>query len=296
MSDMSGVHRGNGSRRPLVQTLYSLFREPAEARRVQTVTIGLGYTAVATDDDCLGLSYTMTGDRECCGQLRRYRDLDGASAAQLLDCVRSTDSLERSMGIALINALNQRTAATLPQDSRDGTFIDHFGIAEGSRVSMVGFFPPIAARLEAAGVEVSVLDRDLGMGHEGDFLGRLSWWPEVLILTATTILNASFELFLDHTHRDVRTLVLGPTTPMVPEAYEGFRVAMLGGMVPLDNERVTAAVRQAALTPAISRYCKKIFWARREQERLTRFRAPESDAARPVNPMLERSSIAPGAV
>jgi uncharacterized protein len=256
--DASHQRRHSGERRPVVEVLHETFRPSAAACSVATVTVGLGYTAVELANGDLGLSYTMAGDTACCARLR---DFDGAPALELLECMRGRDTLERSLGVALVNALNQRRALTMPEDAAPGgAFMTHMGIGVGTRVAMVGFFPPVVARLKTVGAVVDVLDRDLKMGDEARFLCDIAAGPDVLIVTATTILNASFELFMDHVGPEVRVIVLGPTTPMVPEAFGAFQVAMLGGMVPLNNERVVSAVRQAALTPALQRYCRKVYW------------------------------------
>ena len=89
----------------LVDVLYETFLIPAASAIVKVVTIGLGYTAVETDGDRLGLSYTMAGDPVRGSQLRKQRDYDGAPASEVLECVRSGDTLQRSIGIALVNAL-----------------------------------------------------------------------------------------------------------------------------------------------------------------------------------------------
>jgi len=254
---------GKTGRLPLVDVLFEAFRATAATSSVDTVTIGLGYTAVETAEGGLGLSYTMVGDSASRARLRKHRDFDGAPALEVLQCVRSVDTLERSVGVALVNALNQRRALTMPEDATPGgAFMAEMGIGPGTRVAMVGYFAPVAARLKSAGAEVRVLDRDLGINHEATFLRDLAVWPDVLIVTATTILNSSFEMFMDHVGRHVHTIVLGPTTPMVPEVFAAFPVTILGGTVALDNARVLSAVRQAALTPALQRHCRKIYWKR----------------------------------
>lgn len=256
-----GALLDTSKRPPLAEVLFETFRARAAASEVATVTIGLGYTAVQTTDGDLGLSYTMAGNSACCTRLREERDFDGASALDLLECVRSGDTLERSLGVALVNALNQRRALAMPQDAAPGgAFMTDMGIGPGVQVAMVGFFPPVVARLKAAGAEVRILDSNLEMGNEAKFLRDIAVWPDVLILTATTILNASFELFMDHVGLGVSIIVLGPTTPMVPEAFGAFPIAMLGGMVALNNRQVVSAVRQAALKPALQKHCRKVYW------------------------------------
>jgi len=242
----------------LADMLFQVFQERAEATRIARVTIGLGYTAVETTAGDLGLSYTMAGHSLCCRRLRECRDLDGAPAIEVLSYLHSDDTLERSLSIGLANALNQQRTLTMPEDT--GMLTTAAGIGPGVRVAMVGFLPPVVARLKGVGAEVSVLDRDMDMGDETRFLRDLASWPDVLIVTATTILNATFEVFMDHVGPGIPVVLLGPTTPMTPEAFVSFPVVMLGGTVALNNERVASAVRQAALTPAIRRYCRRICW------------------------------------
>lgn len=247
----------------IVERLHAASAESAAGVTIRGLTIGLGYTAVLTDDGRLGLSYSMIERTACCTHVRSFRDFDGAPASELLDYVLSEDTLERSMGLALVNALNEPRAQHLPQDgTRGGVFMEAFGVQRGTRVAMVGHFPPVARRLREAGAELSILDSDEHMGDEASFLRELAHWPSVLIVTATTILNGSLELFLDHVTDRVDVMIMGPTTPLLPEAYADSPVRLLAGMVPLDHERVIAAVRQGGGTPALSRHCRKIYWKR----------------------------------
>ena len=244
----------------VVQALFEVMSDRAEGEFVDTVTIGLGYTAVRLAGGAVGLSYTMAKGWSESVQ-RKDRDLDGSEARAVLPMVFSDDTLERSIGMALVNALNHRRASRMPEDSAPGGELSTFlGLTNGSRISMVGYFPPVAARFEEAGAEVRVLDRDRLMGVESEFLDALEQWPDVLVVTAATLLNGSFERFADVLTPAARIVVLGPTTPMVPEAFAPYPIAMLGGMVVRTAEPVISAVRQAALTPALQQYCRKVYW------------------------------------
>jgi uncharacterized protein len=150
----------------------------------------------------------------------------------------------------------------MPEDA--GVLTAAAGIRTGTRVAMVGYFPPVAARLKGIGAELSVLDCGLDIGHEAHFLGELGTLPDVLIVTATTILNNTLELLMEHVAPGIPVVVLGPTTPMVPEAFEAFPVSMLGGMVVLEKAKLVSAVRQAAVTPAVRRHCRRVYWTRRD--------------------------------
>lgn len=241
----------------LIDALHGAFRGQAEQTTIATLTIGLGYTAVETMSGDVGLSYTMSGRAARCTRVPDYRDYEGGPAGELLDLLRSDHSLERSVGLATVNALNRRAALALPVDEKDD-FVRAFGIGKGTRVAMVGFFAPVVAQLEALGVDLHILDRDRGMGDERQFLATLGSWPGLLIITATTILNDSFESLVRAVEGAGRVFVLGPSTPLVPAAYRGLPVDRLGGMVPIDGPRVIAAVRQGGGTPQLSPFCRKV--------------------------------------
>lgn len=245
------------------ERLHEAFRERAAQARVSDLSIGLGYTAVTTDDGRMGLAYTMMGRTGSCTHVRDFQDFDGRSATDLLDYVTSDDTLERSMAIALINALNEPVAAAMPRDTGPSTgFVAQFGVTEGTRVAMVGFFGPVITGLKKLGAELSILDRGHQMGDEAAFLARLKSWPEVLVITATSLITATFDRVLEHVGDGVRVVVMGPSTPMVPEVYTGLPVHMLAGMVPVVKDKVRAVIRQGGGTPELSPHSQKVFWLR----------------------------------
>ena len=247
----------------IAERLFTAFEEAARERRVATVAVGLGYTAVGTDDGSVGLCYTMVQRSPCCTQVPVFRDFEGEPASALLEYVRSATTLERSMGVALVNALNRPRALAMPEDTGPQTgLMTQLSISPSSRVLMVGYFPPVAAALTAMGAHVNVLDRDRAMGDQAQFLDELARSADVLVATATALLDDSLELFLEQVRSGAKTVILGPTTPMVPSVFADLGVTMLAGMVPVNGERVLAAVRQAGGTPAFAPHCRKVFWIR----------------------------------
>jgi len=247
----------------IAERLYAESRAAAAADTVAAVTIGLGYTAVRTAAGGIGLCSTLIDRGACCTHVRTFRDFDGAPASELLAYVRSDDRLERVMGIALVNALNDPRAKTMSRDegARSGV-VAQLGIDAGTSVAMVGFFRPVIARLEKVGAETSILDRGHGMGDEAVFLEQLATWPDVLILTATSLIDDSMDVFLERVSDSTRVVVMGPTTPMIPEVFADLPVHMLAGSVVVDRERALAAVRQGGGTPAIGPHCDKVVWRR----------------------------------
>jgi uncharacterized protein (DUF4213/DUF364 family) len=239
--------------------LYNLFKNKAQSVTVDIVSIGLGYTAVTTSDGGIGLAYTYFHDKTSCVLLNRAVDYENRPASELLECIGSENTIERSMALALINALNYDQALKLPEDKKNQILFDEFGIAEGTCVAMVGYFGPLVDVMKRRGANLEILDESRKLGQEDEFYKKLGSWAKVLFLTSTSILNNTCEKILGHAHPSIKTVMLGPSTPMVKEAFEHLPVHMLAGTVPLEKENILKAIRHGMGTPILHRFSRKSF-------------------------------------
>jgi len=245
----------------LIHRLCDHFSDQAARVRVTSVTVGLRYTAVTTGDGGIGIAYTDTGEGHCCGSGKGYRNFEGRPAVELLACLEDDAPLQRSMALALVNALNHARAGDFPEDATDGAWMDALGIGQGSHVAMVGFFRPLMKKFKERGAIIEVLDAGQGIGDCSEFYRRLESWAEALLLTSTSILNGSTEEVLGRLTHGVKAVLLGPSTPMVPEAFTHLPVCLLAGTVPVDQEAVLRAVRHGQGTPVIHRFSRKVLVA-----------------------------------
>ena len=76
--------------------LYDLFLDQAKNTKVETLSLGLGYTAVTTADGGIGLSYTYFGDKKSCMVLNQLIDYECKSADQLLNKIKSDNTVDQS--------------------------------------------------------------------------------------------------------------------------------------------------------------------------------------------------------
>ncbi len=239
--------------------LYDIFLDQAQNVTVEILSIGLGYTAVTTSDGGIGLSYTYFGDKKSCMVLNKHVDYEGKSADQLLEKIKSENTVERSMALALINALNYAEALNLPEDDDNKIMFDKFKIGKDRKVAMVGFFGPLVRNFEKMGVSLEILDLSRGLGEKKEFYNKLKNWAQVLMLTSTSVLNNSTEEILTNVGKNILTVMLGPSTPMVADAFEHLPVHMLAGTVPVDKEMTLKAIRHGMGTPVLHRYSRKVF-------------------------------------
>ncbi|RZB34692.1 MAG: uncharacterized protein SRB1_00460 [Desulfobacteraceae bacterium Eth-SRB1] len=238
--------------------LYDLFLVKAKKVKIELLSIGLGYTAVTTSDGGIGLSCTFNS-KNACPVIKSYCDYEDKSALGLLEKIKSKNIMERSMALALINALNYEKAFLLPEDRSNSIMFDKFDIGKGTKIAMVGFFDPLVKIFREREALVEIIDISRGIGQEENFYKKLGSWADALFLSSTSILNNTTEEILRNTAENVRTVMLGPSTPMVPDAFEHLPVHMLAGTVPTEKENVLKAVRHGMGTRFIHKFSRKSF-------------------------------------
>ncbi|MFC1858176.1 Rossmann-like domain-containing protein [Thermodesulfobacteriota bacterium] len=222
----------------LNQRLYDLVAAKAKIVNVEMLSIGLGYTAVMTSAGGVGLAYTYFESPEHCLLNEPYRDVEGKPVLELIEHLKSSDLLQRSIALAAVNALNYENALTLLQDRDNRILMDRLNIRRGTRVAMVGLFRPMLKLFEKRGAELEIIDASRAIGRKKEFYEKLGNWAEALILTSTSIINNTTEEILGRTAPNVKTALLGPSTPLVPEAFENMPVHLLAGMVPIEKTKI----------------------------------------------------------
>ena len=247
----------------LNQCLFDALLPMADRVMVEQVCMGIGYTAVVTSDRCIGVSYTYFDVKSGCSLINDYRDFEGRPARDLLALIGCDDPLERSMALALINALNAPRASRLPQDKNNALLLDRLGIGTRAKVAMVGFIKPLVGLLEDRGAQVDIIDEFRQMGNTERFLHNLNTWANAALITSTTILNNTLETLLDHAGKNVKVALLGPSTPMVAEAFAHRpMVKALAGIVPGRIDDVLKTVRHGLGTRHLHRCSSKVTWTR----------------------------------
>ncbi len=241
----------------LYDKLYEASISRAQETEIELIHIGISYTAVKTVDGEAGIAYTFMGDHKSCTVIKDPVDYEGKRASLLLQKIFSDELIERSVALALINALNYERAGNFRDDK--GTLLDDLGIRAGSRVSMVGYFGPVLKDLKEIGAITDVLDNNRNLGTTEEFYHNLQSSRDALILTSTSIINRTVEEILMNLPENIPSVLLGPSTPMLPEVFRDLPVTVLAGTVPEDINGVLKAIRHGKGTPVISRSCRKVY-------------------------------------
>jgi len=234
--------------------------------RVQDVRIGLGYTAVQIESGDVGLAYTFRGEAgHTCTAMKLAGELAGSQAAFLLSFMRESDLISAAVGLATLNALLQRHfPVSLGED-----FFPIVQLQKGERVGMVGFFAPIISIIKKAGCELFIFEKNLKRG-KGLFGPEKipSELPTcaVVILSATTLINHTFEEVVKHAKRAREVIMLGPSTPLVPEVMGRYGVTLLAGMRIVKPEAVLRIVSEGGGTQRLRGTVEKVVVSCRKSE------------------------------
>ncbi|MEE9536863.1 MAG: DUF364 domain-containing protein [Desulfobacterales bacterium] len=245
----------------LNDNLYNLFSNQAEKVKVDFLGLGLGYTVVVTSDGGIGIAYTYFEDKKSCMLLNEAIDYENRPASVLLKKIKSERTIERSMALALVNALNYEDALKLPEDKNNTILLEKFNIQPDTNVAMVGYFGPLVDRFKEKDIPLEILDASRGLGNREGFYKKLASWADVLLLTSTSILNNTSEEILAKTLENVKTAMLGPSTPMVAKAFEHLPVHMLAGTVPIEKNQILRAIRHGMGTPVLHKSSRKSYLA-----------------------------------
>jgi uncharacterized protein (DUF4213/DUF364 family) len=216
--------------------------EPGRRFAVEDVRIGGSYVAVVLTGGRIGVAARL---KEAVGAeiepSHTSERFSGRTADTLLDrLVCGTGAVERALGLAAANALIHSAA-----DGREEDAIGLMKLRPGERVAMVGLFRPIVPRIEATGVQLSVIERDTPQKERRQRLGAC----DVAIVTATTLLNGTLEGILNELGRPRHVALLGPSTPLCEEIFRGTPVTHLGGSAIVDGAAVLQVISRGGGTP-----------------------------------------------
>ena len=216
------------------------------------MVFGLGYIAVEIEGPRVGLSANIADTSMAgCSVFPRAGTLRGLSVGEALGFFSQNDLLSRSFALATLNALKAHEP-----DHDDTDVFDHVSVEGSDSVVMVGYIEPIAAMLQRKGARVAVFEhralnatvikpeQDMGMAIKD---------ADIIILTATTIINNTLRDILARptTARDV--ILMGPSTPMIPEAFAATPITHLAGSLVIDREKAFQIVMEGGGTQALYR-------------------------------------------
>ncbi len=217
--------------------------------QIQEVRIGIGYIGVRVWDDRLGLAALPL--RELSPHCSRFADAGKLVNAPASDLTRflaeGTTPLEKALGLAAANAILRPDIT----EKKEEDAIALMNLTPSDRVAMVGLFPPLVRKIGATGATLSIIERNPARMAVVDEKERREILASctVAVITATSLINDTLEETLEALGDPRHTVILGPSTPLCLEIFEGTAVRHLGGAVAPYTRRVLQIISEGGGTP-----------------------------------------------
>lgn len=223
--------------------LYDLLQDyAAGAEAVREIVIGLVWTYCEAEAVGMAMSPGIaTRTLSWAGTLR------GKTVAELARWVREFEPYPAAIGMAAVNAaINRRypLPSGVPLEAGNLAVFEHFlPLIKGKKTVVVGRYPGLDEFVKKHELNFVVLERAPGPGDLSDaaceYLLPTAEW---VFLTASSIPNKTFPR-LAELSREATTVLMGPTTPWLPELYH-FGIDFLAGVEVVDREALRSTLAE----------------------------------------------------
>ena len=245
---------------PTIEALVEYGLSATAGERVADVRVGLGYTAVRLESGKTGVAGMLRHllDKAGCSILAYAGTLAGRKAGEVVPLLRSESIVEASIGLAAVNALFQWEG---PAEGSNDDLPQLLRIGPRDWLGMVGNMAPVLERLRPYFDRCVVFD-DGRPGEEGiaetsleqDLLPKC----DVVILTATSLLNGTFDNLVAISKEAREVCLMGPSTPLIPELFRERGVTLLSGRRFTDPDRLMRVVSEAGGQRSFGEFSRKV--------------------------------------
>lgn len=240
----------------ILKRLYDRLESDAKNQSVADLRLGLSYAGVRLHNGATGIAALLPDHTPAgCTVLKEAGTYAGCGALKILKyLVDGKSSLHLAMGLAAANAVMGSPESK--NDDREATTT--FNIQPGEKVAMVGLFLPLVDRIRATGAKLTIIEKNperLDLLPAEDRRRALAEC-DIAIITATTLLNNTFEEMMDALGSPRIAALMGPSTPLAAEIFLDTPVTQLGGAAVTDSARVLQIISEGGGTPALRPYLR----------------------------------------
>jgi hypothetical protein len=236
--------------------LYEFLLDKSLDCLVEDIRIGLGY-GVKLEGARLGVAAVLRHEiAPGCSTLDRAGTLKGSQASKLLRyLVEGKNSLDKIIGLATANALINLKVPEKEDDS-----IDLMNLSQHDHVAMVGLFKPLVRKIQDTGAELSIIERNPARAEvlDSNTTDKILKDCTVAIITATSIINGTFEDIVNRLGTPRRAVLLGPSTPLCSDIFQDTRLTHLGGSALTNHDKILQIISEGGGTPLMRPYLKFI--------------------------------------
>ncbi|MFZ2955298.1 MAG: DUF364 domain-containing protein [Candidatus Ozemobacteraceae bacterium] len=239
----------------VVSSLIERVMPLAQDAVISDVRLGLGYSAIQLDHGGVGVCWSPKSTGHACTVFESAGTLVGRKAAEVIPWLGHTDiPWHRAIGLAALNAvLNHDT----PPVAETVDIITQLALQKHDRVAMVGCFRPLLKSIRSNGCHLDIIELEPSIPDSltpKEGVQALQTCT-VAILTGTSLVTGT----LDDLLNDISTarekpravVLLGPSVPLIPEAFQGTPITYIAGSWVRDGKRVLQVVSEGGGTPQL---------------------------------------------
>lgn len=244
----------------LVRALRRELGPALEKIEVEDVRIGLAYTGVLLSDGYGGVACTPLYEFSGCPALGFAGSLKGKTADKVLELALSENPLEAAVGVATANALSHMLWDLKPENFPVSNVDILDLIKPEDRVAMVGYFGPLVPKILKITNKLTVLEkREIESPKTSTLPPEKSREilpaSDVIILSASTLANRTFDELLSLRGAAREVVLLGPSAPLYPAPFFERGITAVMGTRIFDPITMLTVVSEAGGTKKLHQYC-----------------------------------------
>lgn len=246
----------------LIEELKKALGSTLEEIKIEDVRIGIAYTGVLLSENSGGMACTLLHEFSGCPAMGFSVTLKGKKADQIVELAFSKNPLEAAVGVATVNALSQILLNREPEKYQVSSDDILELIRPEDRVSMVGYFAPLVPKILKITEKLTVLEkkdikaskvRILPSEKAEEVLPN----SDVIIISASTLVNGTFDTLLALRGKAREVVLLGPSAPLCPSPFFERGVTAVMGTMIIEPLKMLTVVSEAGGTKKIHKCCGK---------------------------------------
>ena len=262
----------------IVEELINTMRKSFGKRdiTVEDIRIGVFYTAAKLSTGNAGVAFTPRdlADTVCCprsaAKMPASGKLKGKEALELIKLADNDNSMQRSVGIAVLNALSalliEEQGIQGARVKKGADALDVIEITSRDTLAMVGAFVPFIKELKGRPNDLYVIDkhpqalkedeRDLwrSPASMADILPQ----ADIVIITGSSMVEGGLDEALSACTKAREIVLAGPTASTWPEPFFKRGVTVMAGISINDADRLLQVVSEGGSGYLFTGFARKI--------------------------------------
>ena len=228
---------------------------------VEDIRIGVFYTAAKLDTGDAGVAFTPRdlADTVCCprsaAKMPASGKLKGKKALELTKLASNDSSMQRSVGVAVLNALSALLVREHGMPARvvkGADALDVIKIKAVDTIVMVGAFVPFIKKLKGRSNELLIIDKHPQALKEDErhlwrspaSIPEIMDRADVVIITGSSMVEGGLDELLSACTKAREIILAGPTASMWPEPFFKRGVTVMAGISVNDPDKLLQVVSE----------------------------------------------------